>query len=259
MQYAEAALGTQSHLHASSAGEYRPDDASGAQASERNQLLRALPPDDYAWLHQQLTPVRLRLKQALIESDSNATHAWFLRDGVASIIATHHEGGGVEVGTVGPEGFVGLPLLFGDDTVPNLVIVPVEGDAWRISAPDFRRALDERPALRRLCLRYAGCFTAQLAQSVACNLVHTVDARCARWLLMVHDRVNREAFDLTHEFFAFMLGVRRAGVTVAMRALQDTGAIHYHRGRVSVVDRVKLEAASCSCYRITRAAIDRMA
>jgi len=137
-------------------------------------------------------------------------------------------------------------------------VVPVEGDAWRISAADFRRALDERPALRRLCLRYAGCFTAQLAQSVACNRVHGVDERCARWLLMAHDRVNRDAFDLTHEFFAFMLGVRRAGVTVAMRALQDSGAIRYHRGRISIVNRERLEAASCSCYRIALAAQSRL-
>jgi CRP-like cAMP-binding protein len=259
MQHAEAVLGTQFHVHASSASEYRPCDATDAHASERNQLLRALPPDDYAWLHAQLTPVRLRVKQALVESDSTITHAWFLRDGVASIIATHHEGGGVEVGTVGREGFVGLPLLFEDGTLPNLVIVPVEGDAWRISATDFRRALDERPALRRLCLRYAGYFTAQLAQSVACNRLHTVDERCARWLLMTYDRVHHEAFELTHEFFAFMLGVRRAGVTVAMGALQGAGVIHYHRGRITVLDRAKLEAAACSCYGVTRAALDRLA
>lgn len=164
----------------------------------------------------------------------------------------------VEVGTVGFEGFVGLPILFEDDTLPNRVIIQVEGDAWRIGADEFRRVLEERRTIRHMCLRYAAYFTAQISQSVACNRLHTLEERCARWLLMTHDRVHREGFEITHEFLAFMLGVRRAGVTVAMGTLQPAGIIQYRRGRITVLDRPQLEAASCSCYRITQAALARL-
>ena len=236
----------------------RRDGAETAHAAESNRLLRALDHADYEWLLPQLTPARLRLKQVLVEPDAPIAHVHFVRDGVCSIIATEQEGGDVEVGTVGCEGFVGLPLLFEDDAMPNRVIVQVEGDAWRLPADAFRRALDARPAVRTLCLRYAAYFTSQLSQSVACNRLHTLEERAARWLLMTHDRVHGSAFEMTHGFLSLMLGVRRAGVTVAMGALQNAGLIRYARGRVEVLDRAGLEEASCGCYAITRAAQDRL-
>lgn len=226
--------------------------------AEPNRLLRALPPDEYARLLPQLTPVRLRLEQVLIEANRPIESVYFVREGVGSMIAAEQEGGHVEVGTVGREGLIGIPVLHAADAMPYRVIVQVEGDAWRLSADAFRRIVDERPVVRRLCLRYAQAFTDQLAQSVACNRLHTLEERCARWLLMTHDRVHGDVFVLTHEFLSLMLGVRRAGVTVAMGALQHAGVLRYTRGRVEVLDRPRLEEASCDCYRIARAALDRL-
>ena len=236
----------------------RREGVAAAHAAEQNRLLRALPLADYEWLLPQLTPARLRLRDVLIEPDVPIRHVWFVREGVASIIATEQEGGDIEVGTIGHEGLVGLPVLFYDDAIPNRVIVQVAGDAWRIGADAFRAALDARPAIRAICLRFAAYFTGQLSQSVACNRLHTLEERAARWLLMTHERVNNADFELTHDFLALMLGVRRAGVSVAMGALQAAGILRYARGRVTVLDPARLEEASCGCYRITRAAFDKL-
>jgi CRP-like cAMP-binding protein len=229
-----------------------------AHAAEQNRLLRMLPLEEYAGLLPQLTPVRLALKEVLVEPDAPIRDVHFVRSGVGSMIADEQEGGAVEVGTVGNEGFVGLPVLMAADRMPYRVIVQVEGDAWRMPADAFRRLVDGRAAVRHLLLRYAQAFTDQLAQSVACNRLHTVEERCARWLLMTHDRVHGESFELTHEFLSYMLGARRAGVTVAMGALQGAGLIQYTRGRVVVLDRPRLEEASCGCYHITRTAFHRL-
>ncbi|HEY0776996.1 MAG TPA: Crp/Fnr family transcriptional regulator [Gemmatirosa sp.] len=234
----------------------RRDGAGAAHATERNRVLRALPLEDYAWLLPQLTPVRLRLRQVLVEPNVPIQDVHFVRDGVASMLATEQDGGAIEVGTIGCEGLVGLPVLLGAESMSNRVIVQVEGEAWRLSADACRRALDERTAARRLCLRYAAFFTGQLSQAVACNRLHNLEERCARWLLMTHDRVNGDAFDLTHEFLSLMLGVRRAGVSVAMGILQRAGLVQYTRGRVTILDRPGLEEASCTCYQITRRALD---
>jgi CRP-like cAMP-binding protein len=229
-----------------------------AHGAEQNRLLRALPLAEYAHLLPQLTSVRLGLKQVLIEADAPITDIYFLRSGVSSMIAEEQEGGAVEVGTIGPEGFIGLPVLMGASRMPFRVFVQIEGDGLRMSADAFRRLVEERPAVRHLLMRFAQTFSDQMSQSVACNRLHTLDERCARWLLMTHDRVHGESFELTHEFLSYMLGVRRAGVTVAMGTLQGVGIIRYTRGRVTVLDRPRLEEASCGCYHITRAAFDRL-
>jgi len=202
--------------------------------------------------------VVLGLKQVLIEPDTPIRDVYFPRSGVGSMIADEQEGGAVEVGTIGPEGFIGLPVLMGADRMPYRVFVQVAGDGWRLSADAFRRLVDERAPVRRLLLRFAQAFSDQVSQSVACNRLHTVDERCARWLLMTLDRVHGESFELTHEFLSYMLGVRRAGVTVAMGTLQGAQIIRYVRGRVTVLDRPRLEEASCGCYHITRTASDRL-
>jgi CRP-like cAMP-binding protein len=235
-----------------------PEGYATAHAAEQNRLLRALPLAEYARLEPQLTPVVLGLKQVLIEPDRPIWDVYFPRSGVCSMLAIEQEGGAVEVGTIGPEGFIGLPVLMGADRMPYRVFVQVEGDGWRLSADAFRRLVDERPAVRHLLLRFAQTFSDQVSQSVACNRLHTLDERCARWLLMTHDRVHGDAFELTHEFLSLMLGVRRAGVTVAMGVLQGAQIIRYTRGRVTVLDRARLEEASCGCYHITRTASDRL-
>ena len=241
-----------------SSAQDRREGAAAAHAAEPNGLLRALPLEEYERLLLQLTPVRLRLKQMLVEPDVPITDVYFVREGVCSMIATEQEGGDIEVGTIGPDGFIGLPVLHGADRMPYRIIVQIEGDAWRLSADVFTRVVDERPAVRKLLLRFAQYFADQTAQSVACNRLHTLEERCARWLLMTHDRVHGSAFELTHDFLSMMLGVRRAGVTVAMGALQSAGIVRYTRGRVQVLDRPRLEEASCGCYHITRTAFDRL-
>jgi CRP-like cAMP-binding protein len=229
-----------------------------AHGAEQNRLLRALPLDEYTRLLPQLTPVRLGLKQVLVEPDERIRDVYFIREGVSSIIAVEQEGDPVEVGTTGPEGFVGLPVLHGADRTPYRIFIQIEGHGWRLSAEAFARLVDERPVVRRLLLRYAQYFTDQVSQSVACNQLHSLDERAARWLLMTHDRVDGDTFELTHEFLSLMLGVRRAGVTVAMGTLQAAGIVRYSRGRVTILNRPRLEEASCGCYHITRAQLDRL-
>lgn len=249
---------TEYAAHAGTAGTAVRESAADARADEPNRLLCTLARDDYEWLLPQLTPTRLRLRDVLIEPEQPIAHVYFVREGVGSMLAVEQEGGEVEVGTIGREGLVGLPVLLGAEASSYRVIVQVEGDAWRMGADAFRRALDERPEVRRRCLRYAQYFADQMAQSVACNRLHALEERCARWLLMTHDRVHGEVFELTHEFLATMLGVRRAGVTVAMGTLQHTGLVTYSRGRVTILDRAALEAAACGCYAITRASYARL-
>lgn len=234
------------------------DGIAAAHGAEQNRLLHALPLDEYARLTPQLAVERLGIKQVLIEPNEPIREVYFPRVGVISMIADEQEGGAIEVGTIGPEGLVGIPVLLGAASMPYRVFVQVEGDAWRLPADVFRQLVDARPVVRHLLLRFAQYFSDQLAQSVACNRLHTLEERCARWLLMTHDRVHGDSFELTHEFLSLMLGVRRAGVTVAMGALQGAGIVRYTRGRVAVLDRARLEEASCGCYHITRTSLDRL-
>lgn len=236
----------------------RREGAGEAYKAEPNRLLRSLPLEEYERLLPMLTPMRLCLKHVLVEPEVPIADVYFMRDGVASMIATQQEGGDIEVGTIGCEGFVGLPILFGAELATNQVIVQVAGDAWRMRADDFRRVVDERPQVRHPFLLFAQYFFDQLSQGVACNRLHTLEERCARWLLMTHDRVHGENFELTQEFLGVMLGVRRAGVSVAMGLFQSAAIVRYSRGRVEVLDREGLERASCDCYRITRSALDRL-
>ena len=232
--------------------------AAGAHGAEQNRLLRALPLAEYERLLPELTAERLLYKQVLVEPDAPIRDVYFPRVGVCSMIATEQAGGDIEVGTVGRDGFVGLPVLHGTDRMPYRVTVQIEGDAWRLSAVAFTRLVDERPTVRKLVLRFAQYFADQTSQSVACNRLHTLEERCARWHLMTHDRVGGDAFELTHEFLSLMLGVRRAGVTVATGALQAAEILRYSCGRITVLDRPRLEEASCGCYHITRTAQDRL-
>ena len=234
------------------------DGFASAHANEPNELLRALPLDEYAHVTRLLTSERLQLKQTLIEPNVPIRDVYFPRVGVGSMLAEEQEGGTVEVGTIGPEGFIGIPVALGGESMPYRVLVQIEGEAWRMPAEVFRRVLDERPPVRRLILRYTQYFTDQLSQSVACNRLHTLEERCARWLLMTHDRVHGDRFEMTQEFLSMMLGVHRPAVSIAMGVLQNAGMLHYSRGRVHVIDRERLQDAACDCYRITRMERERL-
>jgi len=226
------------------------DDATLRTEARRNVLLAALPEEEQDLLNHRLEPVQLPLRLIIEEPDRPIEYAWFPHSGVVSIVSEMEDGGSVEVATVGREGFVGLPLVLDADAMPYRTLVQVPGKGERIPAAAFTALLPRLPTLHRLVLRYAMTLVTQIAQGSACNRMHPVEARCARWLLMTHDRVDSDTFPLTQEFLSQMLGVTRPSVSIAAGMLQRAGLIQYARGTVRILDRRGLEAASCECYRI---------
>jgi CRP-like cAMP-binding protein len=197
-----------------------------------------------------LKTVPIRLRQVLHENGELPRDVYFLNGGVAS----------VEAATVGDEGMLGTDAFLTADAVASgetLIQVP-DTSAVKMNVEDFRRETGERGAFRDLMGRYTQILLAQMMQSTACNALHHVQQRCARWLLMTHDRMHEQDFQLSHEFLAVMLGVQRQSVSVAAATLQHAGLIRYARGRVTVVIRKGLEAAACECYPIVRAHFDRL-
>lgn len=224
----------------------------GSREPGRNLLLNALSAAEYGRLLDGAEAVELKLRDVLYEANAPVTHVFFLDRGVASLIAPVGDGDSVEVGRIGNEGFVGLPLLFGVDRESVKALIQVAGGGVRVTASAFQKAVEKSAPLRAMFLRYAQSYLSQVSQSSACNRVHSIEERCARWLLMTHDRVAEDEFPLTHELLSLMLGVRRAGVTVAAGMLQKAGLIEYTHGHVRIVDREGLEGASCPCYGIIR-------
>lgn len=223
-----------------------------------NRLLAKLPRQELEAISPDLEPVQLPLRQVLHSPFEPIEHVFFITRGVASLVNEPDTGEIVEFATVGPEGMVGLPLFLGTKLVPSRAIMQVPGDAMRMKASDFERALGRTPTLHHLLLRYTMALLNQVAQSTSCNRLHEAHERCARWLLQTHDRIDGDSFPLTHEFLAQMLGVHRPTVSVAASMLQKAGLIDYTRGSITIVDRKGLEAASCSCYRIIKEEYDRL-
>ncbi len=223
-----------------------------------NRLLALLAAEDYARLEPHLEPVSLEYRKVLYESHAPIDHVWFLESGVGSLVNTMEDGDAAEVGTIGNEGMVGLPLLLGDRQAPTGVYVQVPGAGLCISANNFTRELQQSATMRTVMLHYAHAFFNQVAQSAACNQLHNLRQRCCRWLLMTHDRMNADQFLLTQEFLAMMLGVQRSGVSAAAGMLQRAGLIQYARGNVTIRDRAGLERESCECYRIAKLEFDRL-
>ena len=216
-----------------------------------NQLLAALPPKDYALLRSELATVPMKLKQSLWEPNQPIEAVYFPIDAVASILALT-DGHTVEVGTIGNEGFVGLPVFLGATTSPGRAMVQVAGEGQRLDVAVFRGEAHRDGPFRQLLERYTQAFMTQVSQSTACNRAHSVEQRLARWLLIVRDRVERNEFPLTHEFLGQMLGVRRATVSETAAALQRAKLISYHRGVITIRNRAGLERSACECYGIVR-------
>jgi CRP-like cAMP-binding protein len=183
---------------------------------------------------------------------------YFIESGVGSLVNTMANGDAAEVGTIGNEGMVGLPLVLGDDRAPTSVYVQVPGAGLRMKATLFTKELAQSASMRMLMLRYTHAFFNQVAQSAACNHFHTIQQRCCRWLLMTHDRMQSDEFLLTQEFLAMMLGVQRTGVTAAAGVLQRNGLIRYKRGNVTMIDRQGLKDRSCECYGVSKKEFDRL-
>jgi CRP-like cAMP-binding protein len=223
-----------------------------------NRLLAALPPKDFARIAPLLEAVQLPLRHTLYPAEEPITTVHFVETGFVSLLAYSEDGSALEVGVVGCEGMVGMPLVFGDNSDDCEAMVQNSGTALRMDAAAFREEVNHTSAFRTLVLRAALFQHRQVARTAVCNGRHTTDQRLARWLLVAHDRSEGDAFPITHEFLANMLGVRRAGVTVAAGQLQDAGLIRYERGQVEVTDRAGLEARTCECYGVTRRALDRL-
>ncbi len=228
------------------------------QSALRNGLLKALPPEGFALLAPALHPVELALKQVLHEPDRPIGFVYFPEAGMVSMLAPLEDGQALEVGLVGREGLVGLPALLGDGRASTEALVQAAGPMWRAEAAALKAAFDESAGLRAPLLRYMQAFHAQVQQTAACNGRHDLEERLARWILMAHDRAAGDRFPMTQEFMALMLGVRRAGVSVAAGILRKAGAIAYERGCVTVLDRPGLEAASCGCYGAVRRQFERL-
>ena len=223
-----------------------------------NRLLGALPLKIFATLVPHLRRVELVNRATLHLPDAVIDTVYFPETGYVSMIAVLENGDAAEVGMVGREGMVGLPLVYGTDRSPVEAMVQSEGTAFSIEADAFRRALETAPALLKALLRYAMAFGVQVTMTAACNVQHLVDQRIARWLLMAHDRSDGDEFPMTHEFLSMMLGVRRAGVTVAAGALQKAGFISYSQGRIRIADRPGLESAACECHTVVSREFNRL-
>jgi CRP-like cAMP-binding protein len=234
----------------------RPDRPTPAT---RNHLLAALPPDDLARLRPRLEAVELPFRKVLHAPGEPIEAVYFPETGWASMLAYLEDGDAAEVGLTGREGMIGLPVLLGADHDDIEAMVQSPGTALRLGAADFRDALESIPALRTLLLRYALVQHGQVARTAACNGRHHIDQRLARWLLMAHDRTTgNDEFPMTHEFLSMMLGVRRAGISVAASQFQKAGFIRYQPGCIEVTDRPGLESVSCECYGVVRRAQDRL-
>ena len=224
----------------------------------RNQILSGLPADELERIAPHLERVPLVRRMVAYDPLGPISHVYFVETGVISVVSIMRDRTAIETATIGWEGVIGLPVYFGVDAVPEQAFVQVPGEALRLPAPQFRALAEQMPVLRQRLDRYAVCLFTLAAQCSGCNRAHTMEQRCARWLLMVHDRMLGDEFELTQDFLSQMLGVRRATVSETASQLQQAGFISYSRGRVVVVDRAGLERVACECYGIIRSTFARI-
>ncbi|MEH2109634.1 Crp/Fnr family transcriptional regulator [Nostoc sp.] len=223
-----------------------------------NKLLAALPASDYERLAPHLKLVALPLRKVLYEPGEPIAHVYFPDKAVVSIVTAMEDGSTVEASIVSNEGMVGIPVILGDNTTTTTAFVQVSGAGMQIDADILRAEFNRGGAIQILLLRYVQAAYSELAQGTACNRLHTLEERLARWLLTVSDRLESEDFPLTQEFISQMLGVRRSGVTVAASTLSRAGMIAYQRGHISIVNRENLEATSCECYQVIQKEFARL-
>ncbi|HEY0171740.1 MAG TPA: Crp/Fnr family transcriptional regulator [Pyrinomonadaceae bacterium] len=223
-----------------------------------NRILSAAPKEEYERLFPLLEYVELRRADVLHEAGEHMPYVYFPYSGTISVVVQMEDGNQAEVGVVGREGVLGLPLVLGTDTAPLRGFVQVSGGAMRMTAADFVEEVGRRAGLYTLLLRYAQAFFVQTAQTAACNRLHPMEGRLSKWLLTTRDRAESDDLDLTHEFVSVMLGVRRAGVTEALGALRAEGLIDHSRGRIRILDAEGLGRASCECYVVIRDEYERL-
>jgi CRP-like cAMP-binding protein len=224
-----------------------------------NHLLSVLPRAERERIMDRGHRRTLKLRQVLHSANGPVTHAHFPLTGMISLVAKSSVGAAaVEVGVVGNEGLVGMPLFLGSGTMPTEAVCQVEGEALCLAATTFQEELEASRSLRDLLQRYTQALISQVSQAVVCNTAHTVEQRMCRWLLVTHDRMGADVMPLTHELLAQMLGTRRPSVTIAAGVLRKAGLIDYARGKIIVLNRPGLEAASCDCYAVVRHEFERL-
>lgn len=240
----------------------RAEGAGGNLERPRNRILAALPADELRQLTSSLQRIHLEIRDLLFDVNQPIEKVYFPETCVTSLVGLMADGSAVETATVGNEGMVGMPLFHGTDRTAGQAFCQIGGDVLQLPAPKFRQAIESSPTLVRMLHLYSQALFTLIAQSSACNRLHNMQQRCARWLLLCHDRVGADSgvnqFPLTHQFLSQMLGVRRATVTESMGALQETGAISYEMGVIRVADRRRLENVACECYAIVRSEFDRL-
>jgi CRP-like cAMP-binding protein len=223
-----------------------------------NFLLAALPAAELQRLLPHLEPVPLPLGSAVYESGDRLAHVYFPTDGIVSLLYVMENGASAEIAVTGREGVVGISLFMGGESTPSRAIVQSAGHAYRMGAQVLKREFERGGELQHLLLRYTQALITQMSQTAVCNRHHTIDQQLCRWLLMSLDRLPSNELHMTQELMANMLGVRREGVTEAAGRLQDAGLILYHRGRITVLDRMQLEQRVCECYAVVKREVDRL-
>lgn len=238
------------HLQNTPANDFRPKPAT-------NGLLAALSPDDLGLIEPHFETVALKLRDVLTEPGELIDYVYFPHVGICSVLTATSEGR-IEVGLIGREGVVGVPVLLGVDRAPHQYLIQNEGEALRISSSALRQVMGKSPTLQGRLLRYVQTFIVQTSQTAFVNASHRLESRLARSILMTHDRTDGDELVITHEFASLMLGVRRAGVTVALHILEGNGVIRAERGRITVLNRTKLEALADDAYGVPEAEYARI-
>jgi CRP-like cAMP-binding protein len=229
-----------------------------AHQSRQNRLLQVMPDDAWARLQPHLELVELPLGQVLYESGTALSHAYFPTTSIVSLLYVMENGASAEIAVVGLEGIVGVSLFMGGETTPSRAVVQSAGHAFRVNARTLKQEFDTAGPVLHLLLRYTQSLIAQMAQTAVCNRHHSLDQQLCRWLLLSLDRLPGNELVMTQELIANMLGVRREGVTEAAGRLQRTEIIRYSRGRITVLDRPKLETQVCECYAVVKRESDRL-
>lgn len=229
-----------------------------SQQSQRNRLLQKLTPDDFALLSPHLADLPLPRRFSMEEPNKPIKHVYFLDSGIASIVTPGMSDKDIEIGVIGCEGMTGLPVILGNDRSPNETYVQIAGVGQQLPVPALRQAMDESKSLRSFLLRYAQAFMTQTAHTAVANARGRLHERLARWLLLAHDRVPGKEIPLTHEFLSMMLGVRRAGVTVALNDLKERRLIQAQRSEIEILDRKGMEKLAGPYYGVPEAEYDRL-
>ena len=224
----------------------------------QNKLLAALPPDIYKRLQPNLELVPLKLGASVYEAGGRQAYVYFPVNAIVSLLYVMKDGSSAEIAVVGNEGLVGIALFMGGETTPSRAVVQSAGHAYRLSSKLLKQEFEHGGSLQHLLLRYTQALLTQMAQTAVCNRHHSIEQQLCRWLLLSADRLPTNVLTMTQELIANMLGVRREGVTEAAGKLQATGLIHYSRGRITIIDRQKLEKRVCECYAVVKKEFDRL-